>query len=155
MKKVTFNEEVKIYRFDEDNNHVTKFTRLQKDLSLEQQYKVNFHYLVIHSIFKNGPSSIRSKNDWWNYLRKHPSPLEARYYYHKHMLNCLYKLSEDNIYNMYIYYNNHLVKKHLPYYCDFLNIITILGIKANKIIKFYRKYKSLTNRTVKNNYETE
>ena len=73
------------------------------------------------------------------------------------MLNCLYKLEETGIYNMYIYYNNHLLKQHIPYFCEFLNKITLLGIKANKIIKFYRKYryKLLTNRTVENNNETE
>ena len=56
---------------------------------------------------------------------------------------------------MSIQFNRNLLKQHISYYCLFLNHITLLGAKANKIIKFYKKYKSLTNRTLKNNNETE
>ena len=155
MKRVSFNENVKIYKFNDEYQYCMEEIKLQKDLSIEQEYKENFHNLVIYSIFNNGVSSIRSKESWWKYLKLHPNPIKARTFYHKNMINCFYKLTIYGIYNMSIQFNRNLLKQHISYYCLFLNHITLLGAKANKIIKFYKNYKSLTNRTIKNNNETE
>ena len=158
MKKVSFNDKVKIYKFDDDYKYCVEEIKLQKDLTIEQQYKENFHNLVIYSIFNNGVSSIRSKQSWWKYLKLHPYPNQARHFYHKNMINCLYKLTKYGIYKISLQYNKHLLKQHISYYCLFLNHITLLGNYANKIIKAYRKYKNkdlLTNRTVENNNKTE
>lgn len=140
MKKVSFNDKVKIYKFDDHNNTVVETIHMQSELTLEQQFKVNFHYLIIFSIFNNDISSIKTKTSWWLYLKKHNDPLESRIQYYKNMIRCLYKLCETGTYRMSLYYNNHLLPQHLPYYCEWLNEITLLGKYANKIIRFYRKY---------------
>ena len=142
MKQIIFRDYVELIKTNGSNLSVEHIP-LNDILTLENKHLVNFHYLLLWGILGRGGDidKIINKYQWVNYLQKHFNMIKSRQKYYKYSLECLFCLLNNGFYNMKIYYNTSVTANILPIYINWLNNCTLLSTYANKIKKWWLRYK--------------
>jgi hypothetical protein len=142
MKQISFRDYVELIKVTNTDLSI-KHIPLNDVLTLENKHLINFHYLLLWGILGKGRSidRITNKCQWINYLQKHYDIIESKKKYYKYSLQCLFCLLDNGFYNMKIYYKTSVTSNILPTYINWLNNCTLLSTYANKIKKWYLKYK--------------
>lgn len=142
MKQIIFRDYVELIKTNGSNLSIEHIP-LNDILTLENKHLVNFHYLLLWGILGRGGDidKIINKYQWVNYLQKHFNMIKSRQKYYKYSLECLFCLLNNGFYNMKIYYNTSVTANILPIYINWLNNCTLLSTYANKIKKWWLRYK--------------
>jgi hypothetical protein len=142
MKKITFRDYVELIKISNGGYSIEQIP-LNDTLSINDKHLINFNYLLLFCILgkRSQEEIINSKKLWISYLHKHDDCIVARKKYYNYALECLYKLLNFGFYNMHIYYKTFVTNEILPFYLNWLNSYTLLPIHANKIKKWWIKYK--------------
>ena len=142
MKKITFRDYVELIKIS-NNGYSIEEIPLNDTLSINDKHLINFHYLLLFCILgkRCKEELIDSKRKWIIYLHKHDDPIKARYTYYKYIIDCFYKLRVVGFYNMSIYYKTFVTDEVLIVFKNWINSYTLLPLYANKIKKWWLKYK--------------
>lgn len=143
MKQISFRDYVELIKVNSNNNISIEHIPLNDVFTIETKHLINFHYMLLWCILGKGREidKIQNKYQWINYLQKHEDVIESRKKYYKNSLECLFILLDHGFYNMKIYYNTSVTANILPIYINWLNNCTLLSTYANKIRKWFLKYK--------------
>ena len=144
MKQISFRNYVELIKINGESLSID-YIPLNDTLTIEDKHLINFHYVLLWSILGKGREidKINNMYQWVHYLQKHKDILESRKKYYKHFVECLFCLLENGFYNMKIYYKTSVTANILPIYINWLNNCTLLSTYANKIKKWYLKYKQI------------
>ena len=142
MKKLTFRDYVELVKIT-NNGYSIEEIPLNDTLTIDDKHLINFHYLLIFCIIgkRNKEEIINSKKKWITYLLKHDNPEKAKKIYYKHIIDCFYKLKFVGFYNMNIYYKTYVTNEVFKIFKTWINSFTLLPLYANKIKKWWLKYK--------------
>jgi hypothetical protein len=142
MKQISFRDYVELIKINGKNLSIEHIP-LNDILTLETKHLINFHYLLLWGILGKGREmdKIINKYQWINYLQKHFNVINSRQKYYKYSLECLFCLLDNGFYNMKVYYKTSVTANILPIYINWLNNCTLLSTYANKIKKWWLRYK--------------